>query len=101
MAKSFAPRVAVLALLCAAQLSGAAADSTTHPLRASELLGLVADNALPENVAREIATDGLAFRPDDAYRPLLKTAGADAKILSALSSAKVLVEQPLLKGSVL
>ena len=68
MAKSLAPRVAVLALLCAAQLSGAAADLTTHPLRASELLGLVAGNALPENVAREIATDGLAFRPDDHYR---------------------------------
>jgi tetratricopeptide (TPR) repeat protein len=93
MAKSLAPRVAMLALLYAAQLSGAAADSTTHPLRASELLGLVAGNALPENVAREIAIDGLAFRPDDHYRALLKAAGADAKILSALSSAKVLVEQ--------
>jgi hypothetical protein len=91
----------VLALLCAAQLSGAGADSTAHPLRASELLGLVAGNALPENVAREIATDGLAFRPDDHYRALLKTAGVDAKILAAVSSAKVLVEQPLLKESVL
>jgi hypothetical protein len=61
----------------------------------------VAGNALPENVAREIAIDGLAFRPDDHYRALLKAAGADAKILSALSSTKVLVEQPLLKESVL
>jgi hypothetical protein len=69
MAESLAPRLAMLALLCAAQLSGAAADSTTHPLQASELLGLVAGNTLPENVAREIAIDGLAFRPDEHYRP--------------------------------
>jgi Flp pilus assembly protein TadD len=93
MSKSLAPRLAMLTLLCVGLLSGVAADSTSHPLRASELLGLVAGNALPENVAREIATDGLAFRPDDSYRALLKTAGADAKILSALSSAKVPVEQ--------
>src|SRR6202795_4768717 len=97
MAKLLARRLAILALmlalLCVAQLSGAAADSTTRPLQASELLGLVAGKALPENVAREIATDGLGFRPDDHYRALLKTAGADAKILSALSSAKVLVER--------
>src|SRR4029077_1372526 len=91
MATFLARRLAILALLCAALMSGVAADSTTHPLRASELLALVAGHALPENVAREIATDGLAFRPDDSYHALLKTAGADAKILSALSSAKVLV----------
>jgi tetratricopeptide (TPR) repeat protein len=65
-----------------------------NPSIASErIAGLVAGNALPENVAREIAIDGLGFRPDDHYRALLKTAGADAKILSALSSAKVLVER--------
>lgn len=62
-------------------------------MQPSELLGLVAGNALPENVVREVATNGQAFRPDDAYRTLLKTAGADAKILSALSSAKVSVER--------
>jgi tetratricopeptide (TPR) repeat protein len=93
MAELLARRLAILALLSAAQLSGAAADSKTHPVQASELLGLVAGNALPENVAREIVADGLVFRPDDHYRALLKTAGADAKILSPLSSAKVLVER--------
>jgi hypothetical protein len=54
MAELLARRLAILALLSAAQLSGAAADSKTHPVQASELLGLVAGNALPENVAREI-----------------------------------------------
>jgi len=93
MAKLLARRLATLLLLFALLLTTVAADSTTHPLQASELLGLVAGNALPENVARLIATDGLAFRPDDSYRALLNTAGADAKILSALSSAKILVEQ--------
>jgi len=89
MAKRLARRLAMLSFLFALLLTNAAADSTTHPLQASELLGLVAGNALPENVVREIATNGVAFRPDEPYRTLLKTAGADAKILSALSSAKV------------
>jgi tetratricopeptide (TPR) repeat protein len=93
MPKRLARRLAMLSFLFVLLLTNAAADSTTHPLQPSELLGLVAGNALPENVVREIATNGLAFRPDDAYRTLLKTAGADAKILSALSSAKVSVER--------
>ena len=92
MAKRLARRLAMLSFLFALLLTSAAADSTTHPLQASELLGLVAGNALPETVVREIATNGLAFRPDEPYRALLTTAGADAKILSALSSAKVSVE---------
>jgi tetratricopeptide (TPR) repeat protein len=73
-------------------MRAAAADSEKKPLRPTELLALVAGNALPENVVHEIAVDGLAFRPNDSYRTLLKTAGADSKILAAVNSAKVVAE---------
>lgn len=59
------------------------------PLREAELLALVAGNALPENVVRQIATNGLAFQPDAAYRTLLTNAGADARIVKALDAAEV------------
>jgi len=93
MAKSLA-RVAILLVLCGCGvMRGSAADSATKPLRASDLLALVAGSALPEDIVHEIAADGLAFRPSDSYRALLKTAGADPKILAAVDSAKVVVEQ--------
>jgi hypothetical protein len=65
------------------------AQPPSRPLTASELLGPVAGNALPENGGHEIATPGLAFRPHDSYRELLKTFGANQMILAALDSAKV------------
>ena len=93
MAKSLA-RVAILLALCGCgAMRGIAANSATKPLRASELLALVAGSALPENIVHKIAADGLAFRPNDSYRALLKTAGADPKILTAVDSARVVVDQ--------
>jgi tetratricopeptide (TPR) repeat protein len=59
------------------------------PLSASQVLALVAGAALPEDIAREISQDGLAFRPDANYREMLKTAGADPKVLVALDAAKL------------
>jgi tetratricopeptide (TPR) repeat protein len=84
-----------VALLIAFSIYGTsfAAESGGKPLRASELLGLVAGNALPENVVSDIDADHLAFRPDDNYRALLKTAGADPKVLAALDFAKTETEQ--------
>jgi hypothetical protein len=83
---------ATLTLLCGvSQLRRVAADSAVKSLRQTELLALVAGNALPENVVREIGADGMAFRPDDAYRSLLGNAGADATILKALDSAKIVI----------
>jgi len=93
MAKSLA-RVAILLVLCGCgAMRGIAANSATKPLRASELLALAAGGALPENIVHEISADGLAFRPNDSYRALLKTAGADPKILAAVDSARVVVDQ--------
>jgi tetratricopeptide (TPR) repeat protein len=80
-----------LALCVVASAGRACADAAAKPLEPAELLALVAGNALPENVVHDIATDGIAFRPDDTYRTLLKNAGADARILQALDSAKAAI----------
>src|ERR1700685_2429971 len=66
----------------------AARPASPHPLRQTELLALVAGQSLPETIALQIKTRGLDFRPDDAYRALLTTAGADPLILRALDGAK-------------
>ena len=79
-------------LFAGGAMRAVAADSEAKALRPSELLALVAGNGLPENVVHEITVDGLAFRPNDSYRTLLKTAGADTKILAAVNSAKVVAE---------
>lgn len=57
------------------------------------MLALIAGGALPDNIAREIALDGLAFRPDDFYLALLETMDADRKILAAVEVAKVAVDR--------
>ena len=57
-------------------------------LAKAELLALVAGDILPENVAFDIQSRGLAFVPDASYKLLLKSAGADAKVFAAISAAK-------------
>jgi len=72
------------------RIIGAAA---AKPLRQTELLALVAGNALPENIVNQIRDNGLAFHPDVVYRRLLTNADADRGILKALDAAKVTVAQ--------
>jgi len=59
-----------------------------RPLSKSELLALVAGGIVPENVIFNIHSRGLTFVPDTSYKTLLKSAGASAKVLAALDSAK-------------
>src|SRR5580700_3594785 len=59
-----------------------------RPLSKAELLALVAGDILPENVAFDIQSRGLAFVPDASYKSLLKSAGADIKVFAAISAAK-------------
>src|SRR5260370_23754601 len=66
----------------------AASETASRPLRQTELLALVAGNALPENIVHEITVRGLGFRPEVAYRAQLKTSGADPMVLKALDAAK-------------
>src|SRR5438445_4700941 len=80
--------LAMLSVLC---ICGSLANAQIKrpPLTDSELLALVAGNALSENIVREIASRGLAFQPSDRYRPLLQTAGADAALMAAVGDAKI------------
>jgi tetratricopeptide (TPR) repeat protein len=64
------------------------ARCSPRPLSKAELLALVAGGILPENVAFDIQSRGIAFVPDASYKALLKSAGADAKVLAAISTAK-------------
>ncbi len=61
--------------------------SSPRPLTRSEVLALVAGNALPENVASEISLFGISFTPDAGYVSLLNAAGANPKVITALSTA--------------
>jgi tetratricopeptide (TPR) repeat protein len=71
-----------------------ATPAPSHPLERETLLALVAGGSLPENIIWHIENDGLAFQPDQSFRTLLTTAGADPSILKALSSAKVNATEP-------
>jgi tetratricopeptide (TPR) repeat protein len=67
------------------------AKNSNKLLADRELLAIVAGNALNENIVNEIDSRGLAFHPLDVYRGQLTTAGADARVLTALNKAKVIV----------
>jgi tetratricopeptide (TPR) repeat protein len=75
-------------LLVVAAFTGSACAASLHPIHKSELLTLVAGNAMPENIVAEIRLRGLDFKPNDEYRSLLKLAGADSSILKAVDTAK-------------
>jgi tetratricopeptide (TPR) repeat protein len=85
-------------VVCVA-LSDRASEASRKPLTASELLALVVGGTQPENVAHEISTDGLAFRPDDFYVSLMKSVGAGDKILTPLNAAKIANAQSPEAGS--
>ena len=86
MSKRIFPTLFVASLLVA--FTAAASETAPRSLRQTELLALVAGNALPENIVNEIHTRGVAFRMDDSFRARLTTAGATPSILAALDAAK-------------
>ena len=71
----------LVGILC---VSCSVARSGQRTLSKSELLALVAGEILSENVVFDIHSRGLAFVPDASYKSLLKSAGADDKVLAAL-----------------
>src|SRR6266446_8634011 len=75
-------------LVYIALLSYPPVNSAPRPLQKSELLALVVAGIIPENIAYEIRSRGLSFVPDETYKTLLKSAGADAKVFTALNTAK-------------
>jgi tetratricopeptide (TPR) repeat protein len=84
-----AKRAFACLLLAGLLISGTAASpEASRPIRQTELLALVAGNALPENIVNEIRSRGIAFRMNDTFRTQLKVAGAAPAVLAALSAAK-------------
>src|SRR5580658_7725876 len=81
-------KTALTFLIAIIFVSQPAAHCSPRPLSKTELLALVAGDILPENVAFDIQSRGLAFVPDASYKSLLKSAGADAKVFAAISVAK-------------
>jgi tetratricopeptide (TPR) repeat protein len=81
-------RVLITLVLLSFALPGDVVAREAEPLRASEVMALVAGEALSDNVAHELRTRGIRFHPDDAFRAELKVAGADDAVISALNSAK-------------
>lgn len=81
-------------LLVINAIAGNAFAGSSRRLRKTELLALVAGNALPENIVAQIRFRGLDFQPDGAYRSLLKVAGADSSILKAVDTAKFELSAP-------
>jgi hypothetical protein len=84
MASSNYQNLVILPIGCSCA-SLASAQDRNKPLADRELPALVAGNALSENIAHEIESRSLAFRPSDTYRSQLTTAGADARVLTALN----------------
>src|SRR5882762_10263150 len=83
-------KVILASLLCLVLVSLVFCTNTKasrRPLRESEILALVAGGIIPDNVVMEIQADGLAFLPDDEFRSLLTSAGADPKVIAALNVA--------------
>lgn len=78
----------VILLFSSMPLAHGENPAKAKPVSQSELMALVAGNALAENIVHEVRERGLGFRPDDVYKKQLKSAGADAALLSALDKAK-------------
>jgi len=66
-----------------------AAQTSAPPLNKLEVLAIVAGEIMPENVAYDLRARGVDFVPDAAFQALLKSAGADDRVLQALRAAKV------------
>jgi len=75
--------IALLSLFASPNIVSAA----PKPVTASELMSLVAGEALPDNVVRELRLRGVQFHVDDGYRAQLKAAGAGTAVLDALTTA--------------
>jgi len=75
MASSIYRHLIILLAFCSCTAL-ADAQEKSKPLANSELLALVAGNALNENVVHEIESGSLAFRPSDEYCSQLSAAAS-------------------------
>ncbi len=63
------------------------AQEKRGPVTGRELFGLLAGNALAEDVIHEIDSRGVAFRLTEQCRSLVTEAGGDSRVLKALENA--------------
>lgn len=63
-------------------------QTSPRPLIKSELIALVAGEALSENIGHEVEVNGLEFHVTDALKAQLITAGATPDLLNAIDKAK-------------
>jgi tetratricopeptide (TPR) repeat protein len=89
MSKSFGRIVAALFIVVSILAARVARADDNKPVRAEEVLALIAGNAMPEDIIHVITQNGLAFAPDDSYRAQLKAIGANDSIVAAVNGAKV------------
>jgi tetratricopeptide (TPR) repeat protein len=87
MPKFHLPLFMVFFIFVCTLAPGIASAEDAKPIRAEEVLALIAGNALSKDIVHAISQNGLAFTPDDSYRALLKTIGADESIVAALNGA--------------
>src|SRR5215469_9156976 len=76
-------------LSAAAETSSGATAAAPRTLRASEVMALEAGAALEANIAFDITKRGLNFHPDGDFLALMRKAGAETLVISALKAAKV------------
>lgn len=63
------------------------AQSRSAPISDSELMALIAGNALPDNIIQSLKARGLDFQPNDKYLSVAKSAGANAILIGAIQKA--------------
>ena len=68
-------------------LTSAQAQTPTPPLRASEVMALVAGGALQANISYDVTKRGLDFQPDASFLAQLKQAGADPVLITAVKAS--------------
>ena len=88
MKRTFRLALSSLAMLVFTFSLAAQSHPGPRPIGKSELLALVAGQVITENIVSDIGLNQLDFTPDASYRSLLKTAGADPKVLVAVDAAK-------------
>ncbi len=84
----------IILLVCTAFGSYLLANNSPRPLRKSELLALVAGDALPIDIVAEIELRGLEFHASNDFLSQLKTGGADGAVLKAVSKASGSADSP-------
>src|ERR1700723_2406211 len=87
-------RVWVATTLIATDAIPCFGDTAQKPLDQMRLIALVGGNVLPETLVQEISVNGIAFHPTESYLAQLENAGATGAELSAIATAKIVVNNP-------